>query len=585
MPFSSLIGFIVALDCCSILLLCGLTWAVRRRKHLFSFLAASWITLFGILIVGAYSVNHTANVAKNGLQYSLSGLAKSFAVALKDAGHNNVPLETPEDDLYWKLINMMSAWQQKIPTVASIYTLRQNEKGELIFICCPPADLDRNGKIEGKREQLVPKGTVYEYDSEEDIREVFDAWRGKSGFSDVPSPDDWGLWITATEPILDDTGEQVHAVLGVDFWGEDWNANIQRAVWWPELFLLAVIVFFFAVQVVVFRRQIIEDQLTAYTANLERVTDELVAAKKDADIAAQAKSFFLANVSHEIRTPLNAILGCADMLISIDTGLLEGVSREELVEIMQKNSKNLMTLIDDVLTFSSIETRRIVLESVPVRLRQLIEHIKTMTSGIFAEKPNVEFHVECGESVPEVILSDPVQIRQILICLVNNAVKFTQSGHITVRCSVTRLADKMVTQTNMSLAEPSRYVPLDFSIAQSKGLRGTVPITESAGQQTSAMYPSFPSGVHELSPDSWVLRLDVSDTGVGIDQEQVDSLFKPFSQGDNSLTRRFGGIGLGLSIVKGLVQLMGGKVQVDSKPGHGSTFSVWIPVNKYVNSP
>lgn len=533
-------------------------------------------------------MNHTANVAKNGLQHSLSGLAKSFAVALKDAGHNNVPLETPEDDLYWKLINMMSAWQQEIPTVASIYTLRQNEKGELIFICCPPADLDRNGKIEGKREQLVPKGTVYEYESEEDIREVFDAFGGKSGFSNVPSPDDWGLWITATEPILDDTGEQVNTVLGVDFWGEDWNTNIQRAVWWPELFLLSVIVFFFAVQVVVFRRQIIEDQLTEYTANLERLTDELVAAKKDADIAAQAKSFFLANVSHEIRTPLNAILGCADMLISIDTGLLEGVSREELVEIMQKNSKSLMTLIDDVLTFSSIETRRIVLESVPIRLRQLIDHVKAMTSGAFAEKPDVEFRVEYEKSVPEVILGDPVRLRQTLLCLVNNAIKFTQSGHVTVCCSMTHLAEKadnMATQTMMSFAEPFRSVLLDSKIAQSKGLRGTVPITESAGQQTSAMYPSCPASMHELSPNSWVLRLDVSDTGIGIDQEQFDSLFKPFSQGDNSLTRRFGGIGLGLSIVKGLVQLMGGKVQVDSKPGRGSTFSVWIPVNEYVDSP
>jgi len=102
-------------------------------KNLFLFLAASWITLFGILIAGTYSVNLTANVTKNGLRNSLSSLAKSFAVALKDAGHHNVLLETPQDNsqdnLYWKLVHMMSTWQQEIPTVASIYTFRQNDKG------------------------------------------------------------------------------------------------------------------------------------------------------------------------------------------------------------------------------------------------------------------------------------------------------------------------------------------------------------------------------------------------------------------------------------------------------------------------
>jgi signal transduction histidine kinase len=570
---------IMVLGCCSALLMCGLTAVVvRQRKNLFAFLVTSWITLFGILIAGAYSVNHAAYIAQNGLQNKLSSLAKSFAVALKDAGHEKVLPETPEDELYQKLINMMIAWQQNIPTVASIYTMRQNDNGEIVFICCPPADLDRNGKIEGEREQLVPKGKVYEYDLEEDIQEIFDAFGGKSGFNNVPSPDEWGLWITATEPIFDETGEYVHAVLGVDFWGEDWNADIRRAVLWPRLFLLSAVFIFFAVQVFVFRRQIVEDQLTEYATHLEQVMDELVAAKKAADVAAHTKSCFLANISHEIRTPLNAILGIADVLINTGVGKSAGVPLDhtELVDIMRKSSSQLLSLIDDVLTFSSIEAHRIVLESVPIRPRQLIEDVKKMTSSDFAEKPNVKFHGECEASVPEVVLGDPIRIRQILLCLVSNAVKFTSAGHATVRCSVTHLTDTMALPMTSALSEPSRSVHLDPRIAQSKGLRGAVPIIESLGQQTTIMGQSF-SSLRELSPDSLVLRFDVSDTGIGIARERFDSLFEMFSQEDNSSTRQFGGIGLGLNVVKGLVQLMNGKVQVESKLGRGSTFSVLIP--------
>ena len=573
---------VVVLSCCSALLMCGLTVAVCRRKNVFAFLIVSWIILFGILIAGMYSVNHAENNAKNGLQNNLSGLAKSFAVALTESGHEKVTIDTPDDDpFYMKLLGMMSEWQAQISAAASIYTCRKNTEGKIVFICCPPADLNRDGKFEGENEQLVPIGEIYDED-EEDIPEIFDAFKGNSGFNNIPTSDDWGLWITATEPIFDATGEHVDAVLGVDFWGEDWNRDIQRSVLWPRLFLLAAVILFFAVQVFVLRRQIVEDQLTEYAAHLEQVMDELVAAKKEADVAAHAKSCFLANVSHEIRTPLNAILGVADIFINIDANKSTEVDQEhmKLVDIMRKSSSQLLSLIDDVLTYASIGTHRIVLESIPIHPRQLIDDVKIMTSGAFAEKPNVEFQGECEASVPEVVLGDPVRIRQILLCLISNAVKFTSAGHVAVHCSVTHETDNLATPATSLLSEPTRFVHLTPQIAHSRGLRGAVPMIEfPPGQQVTVVGQTF-SSQFVLSPDSLVLRLDVSDTGIGIAHERFDSLFEMFSQGDNSLTRQFGGIGLGLNIVKGLVQLMNGKVQVESKLGHGSTFSVFIPVSE-----
>ena len=573
---------------------------------MFPFLIVSWIVLFGILIAGAFSVDHVANVAKEGLRNSLSGIAKSFAIAVRDAGHEKITFETPDDDpLYERLLNLLSAWQTQIPVAVSIYTFRKNDEGEIVFIICPAADLNRDGIIYGEMEEMIPKGTIYEFESEDDIREIFDAFAGKSGFSNTPVADDWGLWITAAEPIFDETGERIDAVLGVDFRGEDWNTNIRRAVLWTEMFLLLSIILFFAVQIFTIRRQSIEDKLTKYAADLERTMDELVEAKKDADVAIQAKSFFLANISHEIRTPMAAILGCIDMLVSAQEGDSASLnhdqllSQEQLVDIIQKSGKDLMAIIDDMLTYSSIDTNRLALESVPIDLRKLVEDVRIMANSHFEEKPQLQFRTEWEDSVPSIVIGDPARIRQILLTLISNAVKFTETGHVIVRCSGILVSEK--SESDSKYMDESKYMgalysvpavtasavatatPVPFlspQIAHAKGLRGMTHVAsaESAGLRTTAGL-SQTLEAWRILPTALLLRIDVSDTGIGIAKEQFGTLFKPFTQVDDTSTRKFGGVGLGLSIVKGLVELMEGDIQVSSKPGQGSTFSVFLPVS------
>ena len=578
--------FVTALVCCSVLIMLGITWKVRQWKDMFSFFAVSWLALVGILIAGIYSVDHAASVTKEGLQDSLSGLAKSFAVALKDAGHEKITLETPDDDpLYEQLLSTMHSWQSHIPIAASIYTFRKNAEGKIVFICCPPADLNRDGKYEGEDEVRVPKGEIYEYESEDDIAEILDAFAGKSGFNDAPASDEWGLWITAAEPIFDASDEHIDAVLGVDFWGEKWNANVRRAVFWTEMFLLLSVTLFFSVQIFTIRRRIIDNTLTQYTADLERTMDELVEAKKNAEIAVQAKSFFLANISHEIRTPMSAILGCVDMLIGAREGKKGTLNQEQLVDIIQKSSKNLSTIIDDVLTLASIETNRIMLESVPIDLRQLVEDVRIMASSSLEEKPQIQFRTEWGNSVPRIIMGDPARLRQMLLALISNAIKFTETGHITVRCSGIMPSDEAeYAETTYSSSSPSHASSVPFlspHIAHAKGLRGMVCVSaEQAGLQTSTR-STLDWETWRSLPSMLLLRIDVSDTGIGIDKERFSTLFKPFCQVDDSSTRRFGGVGLGLSIVKGFAELMEGDVRVVSKPGQGSTFSVFIPVSEH----
>jgi signal transduction histidine kinase/ActR/RegA family two-component response regulator len=593
MLFSSINPITLLLICFSALFMLGLTLAARQRRNMRWHLILSWLVLIGILAVGHFCIEYVIYITKDEMRNNLSGLAKSFAIALQKAGHEKILADTPADDpIYRHTLGIMSTWQKKIDVAASIYTLRENAEGTPVFVCCPPADLNQDGQFSGKREELVPNGTLYEVENLADIPEIIDAFHGRSSFNNEPVRDEWGLWITATEPIPDEQSGEVDAVLGVDFWGEKWNAEIQQASLWPQLFLLSFLVLFFVVQVFLFNRQRIEDKLTEYAVDLERMVDELVVAKKNADAAILAKGYFLANMSHEIRTPMNAVLGCSDMLAEQEAGKTIALSRAELIDLIRKSSKDLMTVIDDILTFSNIDTNRVILEPVPVNVRQLVDDVKAMLKNRFDEKPQLTFRIDWDANVPKMIMGDPTRLRQILMNLLSNAVKFTEEGFIGVHCSVyyPSLAGEVgyslysggqrASQSQVSSGMPVAALPYGSQVLRTRGLQGfSYSMTASINAADADRLRSLES-VIAASPGQSVLQIDITDTGIGLSAEQIDRLFKPFSQADMTSTRKYGGTGLGLGIVKGLVQLMGGSVLVRSELGQGSTFSVLLPIKE-----
>jgi signal transduction histidine kinase/CheY-like chemotaxis protein len=302
---------------------------------------------------------------------------------------------------------------------------------------------------------------------------------------------------------------------------------------WQSVALLLALLAVFAISAFVFatrRRELAwrqaderaargEVEMSALQRELDRHTlleQQLLKAKQEAESAVLAKGEFLATMSHEIRTPLNGIVPMLDLLMQARLSADHG----ELVRTAFTSSQQLLRIVDGILDYSKLEADRLELESTPFNLRELLEMVIQLMERP-AEAKGLRLHLNIDPSVRLLVRGDPVRLRQVLGNLISNAVKFTERGMVTL--SVRRIG-------------------------------------ESAAQ-------------HQL-------KFEVRDTGIGISAEAQPRLFQAFTQADASTTRLYGGTGLGLAICKRIIELMGGRIDVQSEPGRGSTFSFEVPLLK-----
>ncbi len=441
----------------------------------------------------------------DGIRTELCRLAQLGATSVDGDLHKRLTgpeqMGSPE---HLAAVEPLIRFHSAIPDLFYVYSLLYKEESFFFVLDTavaperlPPIKAER--KVSGIMER-------YDHSSPEDAAMLAAVKNGQPFAYQELVQDDYGVFMTAHAPIHDSEGALVGFV-GVDLEVGDLAERLHRLDHAAQvaIFTASAIAFACGVGVTLFSRQ------------RRKAEVAILSAREEAEAANRAKSTFLAIMSHEIRTPLNGVLGMCKILL--DGPLNREQSR--VAGVIHSSAEALLVILNDILDFSKIEAGKLQLEHVPFDLRTLAQDVVELFGERASEK-GIMLRLSWDKHVPRTYCGDPARLRQVLLNLCSNAIKFTDRGEVAVAVR----------------------------------LEGA-------------------------TPDAAQVRIEVSDTGIGIDGEALDRLFKPFEQADSSTTRRYGGTGLGLAICRSLIERMGGRITAESRPGSGSVFRINLELERF----
>ena len=502
----------------------AVVWYLRQNGRLDRFMILGALLIASLLPLGWITTGNADRSSRAILTEQFRRLTPILADEMREKGHAGYEriFEVSQNDPKFKaMILAEKRWLRLNNSVnivvSDFFTFAFDEatKQYRIIVDSLPDATDTEGGIisvdEGK-----PIGTPLLRDIGEGKR----AFEGGFGFDERIQSE----CVSAYFPIQDNIGK-VKAVLAVDISADHWRDQIwaARSSANAQLFAFAFIalggiLFIGLLRADIRASAIKEEELR----EAHRIAHE---AAEEARRATEAKSQFLANMSHEIRTPMNGVIGLSEFLLQTNLNN----QQRQYQNLLLDSARSLLDLLNDILDYSKIEAGKIELESIPLKLEELIAHT-LQTLGRRASEKNLEILLHIDDRVPSEVVGDPTRLRQILINLVSNAIKFTRYGEIEINI---RVARKQRCSRPELLAEGTQSLELQFS---------------------------------------------VRDTGIGIPSSQRTRIFESFTQADASTTRDYGGTGLGLAICSSLTKLLGGEIWLESEVGKGSTFYFQIPV-------